>query len=53
MAKRSPNLIAEADRRGNAAHEEWQSNDLEESRNNALMAQVKLKTAIALDDKIS
>ena len=51
MAKRSPDLIAEADRRGNAAHEEWQSNDLDESRNNALMAQVKLKTAIALYDQ--
>ena len=51
VAKRSPDLIAEADRRGNAAHEEWQSNDLDESRNNALMAQVKLKTAIALYDQ--
>jgi outer membrane protein OmpA-like peptidoglycan-associated protein len=51
VAKRSPDLIAEADRRGSAAHEEWQSNDLDESRNNALMAQVKLKTAIALYDQ--
>jgi outer membrane protein OmpA-like peptidoglycan-associated protein len=51
VAKRSPDLIAEADRRGNAAHDEWQSNDLDESRNNALMAQVKLKTAIALYDQ--
>jgi len=51
VAKRSPDLIAEADRRSNAAHEEWQSNDLDESRNNALMAQVKLKTAIALYDQ--
>ena len=51
VAKRAPDLIAEADRRGNAAHDEWQSNDLDESRNNALMAQVKLKTAIALYDQ--
>jgi len=51
VAKRSPDLMAEADRRGNAAREEWQSNDLDESRNNALMAQVKLKTAIALYDQ--
>ena len=51
VAKRSPDLMAEADRRGNAAHEEWQSNDLDESRDNALMAQVKLKTAIALYDQ--
>ncbi len=51
VAKRSPDLIAEADHRGSAAREEWQSNDLDESRNNALMAQVKLKTAIALYDQ--
>ena len=51
VAKRAPDLMAEADRRGNAAHEEWQSNDLDESRNNALMAQIKLKTAIALYDQ--
>jgi outer membrane protein OmpA-like peptidoglycan-associated protein len=43
--------MAEADRRGAAAHDSWQSNDLPESRINALMAQVKLKTAIALYDQ--
>ena len=51
VARRSPDLMAEADRRSTAAHEEWQSNDLEESRGNALMAQIKLKTAIAVYDQ--
>jgi outer membrane protein OmpA-like peptidoglycan-associated protein len=51
VAKRAPDLMAEADRRGAAAHDNWQSNDLPESRTNALMAQVKLKTAIALYDQ--
>ncbi|MFL5305782.1 MAG: hypothetical protein ACJ8F1_11235, partial [Polyangia bacterium] len=51
VARRSPDLMAEADRRSTAAHEEWQSNDLEESRTNALMAQIKLKTAIAVYDQ--
>jgi outer membrane protein OmpA-like peptidoglycan-associated protein len=47
-AKRSPDLVASSDRLGNKAHDEWQSNDLEESRRDALMAQIKLKTALAL-----
>jgi outer membrane protein OmpA-like peptidoglycan-associated protein len=51
ITKRSPDLVAEADRRSTAAHEEWQSNDLDESRANALLAQIKLKTAIALYDQ--
>ncbi|HVV52126.1 MAG TPA: OmpA family protein [Polyangia bacterium] len=51
VAKRAPDLMAEADRRGASARDEWQSNDLDESRTNALMAQVKLKTAIALYDQ--
>jgi len=51
VAKRAPDLMAEADRRGAAARDNWQSNDLDESRSNALMAQVKLKTAIALYDQ--
>lgn len=49
--KRAPDLMAEADRRGAAARDNWQSNDLDESRKNALMAQVKLKTALALYDQ--
>jgi outer membrane protein OmpA-like peptidoglycan-associated protein len=51
ITKRSPDLVAEADRRSTAAHEEWQSNDLDESRANALLAQIKFKTAIALYDQ--
>jgi outer membrane protein OmpA-like peptidoglycan-associated protein len=51
VSKRAPDLMAEADRRSTTAHENWQSNDLDESRTNALMAQVKLKTAIALYDQ--
>ena len=51
VAKRAPDLMAEADRRGAAAHDNWESNDLPESRTNALMAQIKLKTAIALYDQ--
>jgi outer membrane protein OmpA-like peptidoglycan-associated protein len=51
VARRSPDLMAEADRRSTAAHEEWQSNDLDEARGNALMAQIKLKTAIAVYDQ--
>jgi outer membrane protein OmpA-like peptidoglycan-associated protein len=51
IAKRSPDLVAEADRRSTAAHEEWQSNDLDECRANALLATIRLKTAIALYDQ--
>ena len=51
VSKRAPDLMAEADRRATAARENWQSNDLDESRGNALMAQIKLKTAIALFDQ--
>ena len=47
-AKRSPELVATSDRLGSKAHEEWQSNDLDESRRDALMAEVKLKTALVV-----
>jgi outer membrane protein OmpA-like peptidoglycan-associated protein len=47
-AKRSPDLTAEADRRSAAAHDEWQSNDLPESRRDALIATIKLKSALAI-----
>ena len=40
--------MASSDKLGTKATEEWQSNDLEESRRDALMAQIKLKTALAL-----
>jgi len=36
---------------GAKAREEWESNDLEESRRDALMAQIKLKTALALTEQ--
>ncbi len=47
-AKRSPDLTAEADRRSAAARDEWQSNDLQESRRDALIATIKLKSALAI-----
>jgi outer membrane protein OmpA-like peptidoglycan-associated protein len=49
--KRSPDLVGASDALGLKATEEWQSNDLDESRRDALMAQIKLKTAIALADQ--
>jgi outer membrane protein OmpA-like peptidoglycan-associated protein len=50
-AKRSPDLVTSSDTLGTKATEEWQSNDLEESRRDALMAQVKLKTALSLAEQ--
>ncbi len=47
-AKKSPDLVASSDRLATKSTDEWQSNDLEESRRDALMAQIKLKTALAL-----
>ena len=47
-SKKSPSLIAASEKLGEKAREEWQSNDLEESRRDALMAHIKLKTALAL-----
>ena len=47
-AKKSPDLVASSDRLAVKSREEWQSNDLEESRRDALMAQIKLKTALAI-----
>ncbi|HVZ75604.1 MAG TPA: OmpA family protein [Polyangia bacterium] len=49
--KRSPDLVTGADTLGARANDEWQSNDLEESRRDALMAQIKLKTALALTEQ--
>ena len=51
-AKKSPSLVAGVrEELGEKAREEWQSNDLEESRRDALMAHIKLKTALALLDQ--
>jgi outer membrane protein OmpA-like peptidoglycan-associated protein len=47
-SKRAPDLVASSDKLGAKASDEWQSNDLEESRRDALMAQIKLKTALTL-----
>ena len=49
--KRSPDLVTSSDKLGAKANEEWQSNDLEDSRRDALMAQVKLKTALTLAEQ--
>jgi outer membrane protein OmpA-like peptidoglycan-associated protein len=46
--RRSPDLVAEAERLFSKSQEEWQGNDLEDSRRDALMGQIKLKTALAL-----
>ena len=50
-AKRAPDLVSTADRLGEKARDEWQSNDLDESRRDALMAHIKLKTALALAEQ--
>jgi outer membrane protein OmpA-like peptidoglycan-associated protein len=47
-AKRNPDLVSSADRLLARAKDEWQSNDLEEARNSALLGQIKLKHALAL-----
>ena len=47
-AKKSPDLVAGAEKLGDKAREAWQSNDLEDSRRDAIMANIKLKTALAL-----
>jgi outer membrane protein OmpA-like peptidoglycan-associated protein len=49
--KRSPDLVTGSDKLGARATEEWESNDLEESRRDAIMAQIKLKTALALAEQ--
>jgi hypothetical protein len=51
VSKRSPDLVSVADRMGEKAREEWQSNDLDESRRDALIAHIKLKTALALTEQ--
>jgi outer membrane protein OmpA-like peptidoglycan-associated protein len=46
--RRAPEMTADAERLLSKSQEEWQSNDLEESRRDALMGSIKLKTALAL-----
>ena len=50
-AKKSPDLVASSDRLAGKSKDEWESNDLEESRRDALMAQIKLKTALAVSEQ--
>jgi outer membrane protein OmpA-like peptidoglycan-associated protein len=45
---RAPELVNASDKLFNKSREEWSSNDLEESRRDALMGSIKLKTALAL-----
>jgi outer membrane protein OmpA-like peptidoglycan-associated protein len=47
-SRRAPSLTEDADKLGSRAREEWMSRDLDESRRDALMATIKLKTALAL-----
>src|SRR5262245_42380739 len=49
--KKSPDLVAGAEKLADRSREEWQSNDLEESRRDAIMANIKLKTALALSEQ--
>ncbi len=46
--RRAPDMVAESERLFGKANEEWQSNDLDVSRRDALMGSIKLKTALAL-----
>ena len=50
-ARSRPISVTSADKLCEHAEEEWQSNDLDECRRDALMAQVKLKTALALHEQ--
>jgi outer membrane protein OmpA-like peptidoglycan-associated protein len=47
-SKKSPDLVAGAEKLADRSREEWQSNDMEEARRDAIMANIKLKTALAL-----
>jgi outer membrane protein OmpA-like peptidoglycan-associated protein len=47
-SKKSPDLVAGAEKLADRSRDEWQSNDMEEARRDAIMANIKLKTALAL-----
>jgi len=49
--KKSPQLVAESETLFARARKEWQSKDLEDSRRDALLGGIKLKTAIALAEQ--
>jgi outer membrane protein OmpA-like peptidoglycan-associated protein len=46
--RKAPDLVADSERLFTKSQEEWQGNSLEESRRDALMGSIKLKTALAL-----
>jgi outer membrane protein OmpA-like peptidoglycan-associated protein len=46
--RKAPELVADAEHLFTRSQEEWQGNSLEESRRDALMGSIKLKTALAL-----
>jgi outer membrane protein OmpA-like peptidoglycan-associated protein len=50
-AQRSPDLVNGADRLLSRATDEWQDNDLVQSRNSALLGQVKLRHAMAVAEQ--
>jgi outer membrane protein OmpA-like peptidoglycan-associated protein len=47
--RRFPDLVGKSDQLGERATKEWQSNNLEDSTRAALLAEIKLKTALARD----
>ncbi len=49
--KRNPDMVSGADRLLARSREQWQSNDLGEARNSALMGQVKLKHMLAVGEQ--
>ncbi len=49
--KKAPDLVKGADRLLKQSREDWQGNDLKESRSAALLGQIKLKHALALADQ--
>jgi outer membrane protein OmpA-like peptidoglycan-associated protein len=46
--RKAPDLVADSERLFTKSQEEWQDNSLEDSRRDALMGSIKLKTALAL-----
>jgi outer membrane protein OmpA-like peptidoglycan-associated protein len=50
-SKKSPDLVAGAEKLADRSRDEWQSNDMEEARRDAIMANIKLKTALALTEQ--
>jgi outer membrane protein OmpA-like peptidoglycan-associated protein len=50
-AQRSPDLVNGADRLLSRSTEEWQDNELTQSRNSALLGQVKLRHALAVSQQ--